>query len=431
LVITYAGRDERTNAERPPAVPVGELLDVVDRTVRAGAAVDGAAVSARHEVVVAHPLQPFDVRNFAAGALTPGQPWSFDAVALEGARALGQPRRQPPPFLSGRLPAAAGPMVELEALVRFVQHPVRAFLRQRLGITVATYDEDVSDALPVELDHLEQWGVGDRLLAARLAGADLAACTAAEVARGILPPGALADAILDRVTPTVEGLVEAASALEGGAGRRSVEVNLELPDGRLLVGTVPGVADRLMATVVYSRVGPKHRLAAWARFLALTAARPDTAFEAATVGRKRAGVRGRATVTVARIAAFEGDPPARRARALHHLVPLVDLFDRGMCEPLPLYCTSSAAYAAAAGTDPKAAARKAWESEFKFPKEDDDREHLLVLGGTRLAFADILQEAPGEDEWGDGWADDETTRFGRYARRLWDGLLQCEELTET
>ena len=34
LIITYTGNDERTNLPRPPAVPVGELLDVVDRTVR-------------------------------------------------------------------------------------------------------------------------------------------------------------------------------------------------------------------------------------------------------------------------------------------------------------------------------------------------------------------------------------------------------------
>ena len=29
LVITFSGRDERTNRERPPAVPIAELLDVV------------------------------------------------------------------------------------------------------------------------------------------------------------------------------------------------------------------------------------------------------------------------------------------------------------------------------------------------------------------------------------------------------------------
>src|SRR4051794_26602109 len=34
LIVTYSGNDERTNVPRPPAVPIGELLDVVDRTVR-------------------------------------------------------------------------------------------------------------------------------------------------------------------------------------------------------------------------------------------------------------------------------------------------------------------------------------------------------------------------------------------------------------
>ena len=34
LLITYTGHDERTNLPRPPAVPVGELLDVLDATVR-------------------------------------------------------------------------------------------------------------------------------------------------------------------------------------------------------------------------------------------------------------------------------------------------------------------------------------------------------------------------------------------------------------
>ena len=69
LIITYTGNDERTNIERPPAVPVGELLDVVGR-----------------EVVVKHPLQPFDPRNFS------GAPRSFDRVMLEGARSLVEAR---------------------------------------------------------------------------------------------------------------------------------------------------------------------------------------------------------------------------------------------------------------------------------------------------------------------------------------------------
>ena len=81
LVITYAARDERTNLRRPPAVPLGELLDVVDRTARFP-----DAATTRERVIVEHPLQPFDLRNFDAGALVPERTWSFDRIALDGAR---------------------------------------------------------------------------------------------------------------------------------------------------------------------------------------------------------------------------------------------------------------------------------------------------------------------------------------------------------
>ena len=80
-------------------------------------------------------------------------------MTLEGARALAAaaPAR---PFLEAPLPPRARGPVELDDLVRFVEHPVRAFLRQRLGISVGDYSDEVGDALPVELDALERWGVG-------------------------------------------------------------------------------------------------------------------------------------------------------------------------------------------------------------------------------------------------------------------------------
>ena len=129
LIIAYTGNDERTNSPRPAAVPVGELLDVIDATARADHGL------ARTQVVVRHPLQPFDPRNFAPGALVPARTWSFDPVALDGARALSGPRTEPGPFLARPLPPLDAPLVELEDLLRFVQHPVRAFLRQRLRIS--------------------------------------------------------------------------------------------------------------------------------------------------------------------------------------------------------------------------------------------------------------------------------------------------------
>jgi exodeoxyribonuclease V gamma subunit len=419
LIVTYTGNDERTNLARPPAVPIGELLDVIDRTVRTD---DGPA---RAHVEVRHPLQPFDPKNFINGELVPERTWSFDSVTLNGARALAAERIEPAPFLAGPLPQVPAPIVEIEDLVRFAGHPVRAFLRQRLGISVGDYSDEVADALPVELDALERWGVGQRLLDGVLAGAPIEDCVAAEIARGTLPPGRLAKPVIDRVRPIVEDIAAAAqSVLDTSAQPGSVDVKVTLSDGRTLSGTVPGVCGHVLRTVTFSRVNARHRLAAWVRLLALTAAYPEREFGATTVGQARSGAADGTSVTIARIPSLATDA----ARA--DLATLVDLYDRGMREPLPLACMASAAYAeaAASGRDAEAAARRAWQSAWNYPKEDAELEHQLVLGGVRKF--DELAEPPRADEAGDGWDETETTRFGRYARRLWHGLLGREVLVD-
>ena len=101
-----------------------------------------------------------------------------------------------------------------------------------------------------------------------------------------------------------------------------------------------------------------------------------------------------------------------------------------MCEPLPLYCMASAAYAQAAhmGDDPVAAGRKAWTSAYNYDKEDKEPDHQLVLGGVRT-FDELVAEQPRSDEHGQGWDMSQRTRFGRYALRMWNGLLSCERVT--
>ncbi len=73
-----------------------------------------------------------------------------------------------------------------------------------------------------------------------------------------------------------------------------------------------------------------------------------------------------------------------------------------------------------------AAADKAWTSTFDYPKEDRQPEHLLVYGGS-VPLSELLAPAPREDE---EWYPDETSRFGVYARRLWDGLLAREAVDD-
>ncbi len=420
LIITYSGHDERTNTPLPPAVPVGELLDVADATVRVAG---DEHPPARAQIVTEHPLQPFDPRNFTPGLLQAPGPWSFDPVALRGAESIVSPRHTPQPFLAGPLARTGERAYELEELVRFVGHPVRAFLRNRLSISLFERSDAIEDELRAELDGLERWAVGQELLDALVAGVDGRTACLAAIRRGTLPPGDLGRPLLVEIFDTARAIATAAEALIS-APRGAVDLHVELPEGRTLTGTVPGVAGETLLASTYSRLAARHRIVTWVRLLALTVADPSTPYAAATVGRGTDGI------AISRIRPLAEEAEQRRVLATEQLLAVLDLFDRGMREPLPIFCKSSAAYAGAVagGGDGPTAALREWETRWGFDREDREPEHQLVFGGVR-SLPELLELDPADDEHGPGWDPSETSRFGRLACRLWDGLLEHEELT--
>lgn len=422
LVITYSGRDERTNEIRRPAIPVAELVDVAERT-----AIDrDGSVAAR--LVVHHPLQPFDARNFTVGALTRGEPWSFDAAQLAGARAAAGDRMAPEPFLPGPLPPVGTDLVNLTDLAAFVRHPVRAFLHDRLGVSLPRADEEPGDSLPIDLDGLAQWGVGDRLLRRQLAGWSAEDARAAELAAGALPPGWLGESRLAGIAEIAAELVSAAGGPEpAGRAHRVIndvlDVVVDLPGNRTVTGTVSGLRGVVITTVTFSRLKPTHRLEAWARLLALSAAHPDRPWSACVVSRAeyRSQVLARRSV----LQPLGAAPAERRRKAVAELDLLADLWARGMREPLPLFAATSAAWVSGDRDHAEPAAHRAWEGEFDREGERSEREHRLVLGAS-IDFRSLLDIPPRGDETGSGWCTAERSRFGRLARRLWDGLLAHE-----
>jgi exodeoxyribonuclease V gamma subunit len=391
VVVLYTGADPVSGALRPPAVPLGELLDVLDAMVP----------GARSDVVTRHPLQPYDVRSF-----TGAPPPSFDPVGLAGALRSVRPRRPEP----DRVPLGprTGP-VALDDLVAFVEHPVRAYLRQRLRITLPGEDDEVADALAATLDPLQEWAVGERLLAAGLRGTPPAEARRAEWLRGTLPPRGLGEQVLQRVGRRVDALVAAGRPVVAAAPR-TVDVCLDL-GGRELAGTVNGVRDDAVVTVTYSSLSARHRARAWVLALALAAA--EGTGRAVTVGRR--GDRARTSTITA---------PADPAAAL---AGLVDLYDRGMCEPLPLAVKTSWAYAGGrlGGDSPEQAldaARKEWNREAGGEREDRSHQHVW---GDRPAFDVLLAAEPGD---GERFAD-ERTRFGALACRLWAPVRNAEQFS--
>lgn len=423
LVVLYSGADERTGAARPPAVPVGELLDAVDQ---AAAAPEGRPV--REHVLVRHPLQVVDERNFLPGVLGRPGPLSFDTVAHAAALAGRGERSGGGPFLTAPLPpepsaggfrasngddGAQSPVVDLADLVAMLEHPVKWFLRRRLQISLAGETEDVEDRLPLELDPLEAWQIGDRLLTARLDGADPNQAFNAEWRRGEVPPKELGRAVLLDVGGRVEPVAVAAGRYTTGEAR-AVDLTLALPSGSVLAGTVPGVHGRSVVRATYSKLAPKHRLRAWVQALALAAAQGGQ-WRAVTVGRPPGTRPGALIATVT--------APAQ-AQALARLDELVHLRALAAREPLPMPVPVSCAYGTSrfAGDSEVQALESAgreWAAAARFPDEHHD-----LCWGAGASLADILGE-PTEEER--PWWPEDRSRLGVLARRVWEPLLAHEE----
>ncbi|GGK71647.1 exodeoxyribonuclease V subunit gamma [Ornithinimicrobium pekingense] len=419
LVVTYTGADEHSGQERPPAVPLGELLDAV-RATAAGPAVE--------RVLTRHPLQPFDRRNLGApltddDALLPGgMPFSFDPSALAGALAQARERAEPVPIAAHRLPAPAAEELALEDLLRFFDNPARAFLRSRLGMLLPEVPELRGEGIPIELDGLQKWDIGERMLQAVLAGQDPVQTVDAERWRGSLPPDELGRATMEQVTQDVQRLCEAVwravrtGTWGQGLPRDSVDVDIALPGGRHLVGTVPGLVDGHALTATYSTVRAKQRLRAWVVSLVLAAA--GHGGTSRLVGRYSWGKGDKSPVLVT-------SGPHDPARAVELLDALVRLRDRGVCEVLPLPVATAATWAetfARTGKETLAdnLAAKEWvTSDAGFvPGEQDDPSWRRVLGGS--APYPVLTGPPQPDET---WHPGVTSRLGQLALRVWGPVL--------
>nr|WP_284305549.1 exodeoxyribonuclease V subunit gamma [Mobilicoccus caccae] len=412
LVITYSGASDLDGSIRPPAVPVGELLDAVHGLA------DGLHDASGSRIVCTHPLQPFDPR-----LLQPPTPATFDRAAYEGARALSGLRAPKSPFLTGALPPMpdAREDVALDRLHGFFANPARAFLRERLDVIPLREEDTDLDAMPVELDGLEKWGVGERILHDALAGVHPDHAVRAETARGLVPPARLGDRTVEDVVKVVRALMQAAGPLRA-VPARAVDVTVGLAGGRRLTGTVTGVHGTDLLTVSYSSLSAKARLRAWIDLLALTVAHPDTPWTAHVVAKSRGG------------AVHRMWGPLPPTAAAEWLADLVDVRDRGLCEPIPLPPKTSLAYAEAAGrrrdvgaedafaardlAAPIDAARQAWETNRNradaFPGEHADPSSARVYGPA--APLEVLLAGSGADE---DW-NSEPTRLGRYAVRVWE-----------
>ena len=238
LIVTYTGNDERTNARRPPAVPVGELLDVVDRTARAGG-------EARDRVLVRHPLQPFDPRNFGGARAVGVRPHDARRRRRRWPATGPSPRRSSPgPLLAARRGGrrARGPgALRAPPGARVPAPPPRRHRRRvrRRGRGRAA----------VELDGLGRWSVGERMLQRAAGGRGPARRDPRrDRARARSRPARSAGRRSSASSRTSTRSSQRSEKLDAGRGRLGRRAGARSAGG-LISGTVPDVCGDVLRTV--------------------------------------------------------------------------------------------------------------------------------------------------------------------------------------
>ena len=253
LVVIYQGWSSHTLESRPAPAGVIELIEAATATADPQA----------EWLVRQEPLQPFSPSLFGP------VPLSFDGAALRGARALTAPRRR---RVTGRFDGGHLPLSEpvttldLDQLRSFLQHPARSFLRERAGLTIGD-EEAASEELPIELDALARWQIGDRLLGQLIQGRPLETARHAERLRGALPPGELGTRLLDDVSRTAVTTAGDAEPYLATAPR-FVALD-ETFEGVRVTGRV-AVRGDVALTASFSRVSPRTIVSAWVDLLAAT-----------------------------------------------------------------------------------------------------------------------------------------------------------------
>lgn len=410
LVLCYSGADPVTGQHQPAVAPLADLLDTAAATL-------GASVVSRQ------PLQPFDSANFVAP-----QPFSFDGQAFAAAAAARAEQRPQPTFLPAPLePMPGADEVNLDDLVRFVVDPTTAFLGQRLGVRLPRTASDVADDLPVALDGLAKWAIGDRMLGNALTAttgdadmqAGIAAIVAAELRRGTLPLGQTGADLAADIAAAVGVIVAVAGRDMAGHPSDTVDIDCAV-GGYRLVGTVADVFGRRMVTARYAVLGARHRLAAWVRLLALACYDGGDDWQALTIGRLRDDI-GLAKRSVLKLPRDPGGV----------LADLLELRSLGLCAPLPMATESSHVYACARREGSTVAQARvksiaAWTSTsgagYRNSGENDDPAIVQVYGPDAPFSALWDQPSPHAQPAGAA----EPSWFGQLATRVWEPLLRRE-----
>lgn len=204
LHLSYVGQSIRDNAEGPPSVLIGELLDYLGQgfeveqaptALPTESAFETAEQAVRAHVTVRHRLQAFSDDYFKPGHRL----FSYSAANYRASIIAASPRNEDAAaFFSGVLtePGAEFRSVTLNDLAEFFVNPARYFLSHRLNLRLRDDRAELTDREPFVLDSLETYQLRQDLAARHISGSMSDALPVFKAA-GRLPLGTPGEALFE------------------------------------------------------------------------------------------------------------------------------------------------------------------------------------------------------------------------------------------
>lgn len=268
FIVTTQGVDERTGATLPAPIAVMDLLAWCGVPGPAGAWEAGEPGDGPR-LVRRHPLQPHAWSNFTMDGDQP--PASYDRQALAAALRLAEGPPVDPPLPWTAFPGLVAPTtadISLEQVEQCLANPARYLLRHGCGLQVYDIAPPQPDRLPVELDALSSWSIGQGLLDDLLAGATPQQAQASALASPYCPPGQLGAQQVGALAHKAAALAATVASVDGDITDLPIDLPLG-PPGRLQ-GVVRLHGNQLVLAR-FGRLKAAQLAICWVRLLAAAA----------------------------------------------------------------------------------------------------------------------------------------------------------------
>jgi exodeoxyribonuclease V gamma subunit len=360
--VSYVGSSIHDNTALPPSVLVSELLDYIGTGFLP--ADEASCPNVLAQVMTRHPLQAFSSAYFTGASGL----FSYSEPCCAASQATLQANQASTPLVDAPLPPPSETWKTLtpEGLVRFLVHPARFLLQERLGVRLEERGGLLEAREPFLLDRRDRERLGRELLALRQSRKTPGEALTLLRARGMLPHGQVGESYFRRQWDLVDRFAQVLEACLPPLSQEPLAVDLTL-GGMRLAGQIEGVSAAGGSHYRLRSLTASDWLQLWVHHLLLNFCKPP-----AVAGRSRWLSLDRALCLQPVLAPGEA------------LGRLLDLYGQGLQRVPPLFPKSSLAYAQAlkAGrADPLETARTVWRGSEHHWGEAQDPYYQLVFRG--------------------------------------------------